>query len=144
MTNLRDVRTPADPQDFESLYDRAAKPPRDFRVAKGLTDTVCIFRFQDYSGIPSRDPTVEYRAYYIPASVATAAEMGLLVRRQAALQIGRLCASVPATGKGEWIEKSSPDQVAPGGGFFLAVGVNRRGIESEPTIAYPNPYVIPP
>jgi hypothetical protein len=144
VSNLRDIRTPADPEDFESLYDRAAKPPRDFKVTKGLTDTVCIFKFQDYSGIPSRDPTVSYRAYFVPATVATAREMGLLARRQAALQIGRLVASVPATGKGEWLEISSPDPVATPGGFFLACGINRRGIESEPTIAYPNPYVIVP
>ena len=143
MKNVRDIRTPADPEDFESLYDRPAKPPRDFKVVKGLTDTVCVFRFQDYSGTPSRDATVGYRAYFIPASVATARDIGTLQRRMAALQIGRMCASVPATGKGEWIEVSSPDQVATPGGFFLAVGVNRRGVESEPTIAYPNPYPPP-
>jgi hypothetical protein len=144
LSPLRDVRTPADPQDFESLYDRAAKPPRDFKVMKGQSDTVCVFRFQDYSGTPSRDPTVEYRAYWVPSSVATAAQIGTLERRKAALQIGRLVASVPATGKGEWIEKTSTDQVASPGGFFIACGVNRRGIESEPTIAYANPYPAPP
>ena len=75
--------------------------------------------------------------------MATTTEMGLLARRRAALQIGRMCASVSATGKGEWLKISSPDQVATLGGFFLATGVNRRGVESEPTIAYPSPYPIP-
>ena len=111
-------------------------------MAKSADSLSCVFRFQDYSAIPSRNTTVEYRAYYVPPSVGTAMELGQLARRQAAVQIGRLAASVPATGKGEWLEQSSPDQVATPGGFFLAVGVNRRGIESEPTIAYPNPYLL--
>ena len=143
MSNIRDIRTPADPEDFESLYDRPAKPPRDFKVIKGLAGTVCVFKFQDYSGIPSRDPTVSYRAYYVPIGISAAGGIGTLQKRMAALQIGRLCASVPATGKGEWLEVSSPDQVATLGGFFLAVGVNRRGVESEPTVPYPSPYPAP-
>ena len=144
MKFTRDIRTPADPQDFESLYDRPPKPPRDFRVTKDAGGTVCIFQFQDFSGTPERDATVAYRAYFVPASVATREQMGLLARRQGALQIGHLCATVPVTGKGGWITQSSPDQVATPGGFFLAVGVNRRGVESEPTMAFPSPYPIPP
>ena len=96
---LRDIRTPADPQDFESLYDRPARPPRDFRVTKDGGSTVVIFQFQDFSGIPERDPTVGYRAYYIPASVATAAEMGQLARRKAALRLGRLAAEASASAR---------------------------------------------
>lgn len=136
---LRDVRTPADPQDFETLYDRPAKPPRDFRVSKDGGSTLAICEFQDYSGVPERDPTVEYRAYFVPASAATAREIGQLQRRFAAVRIGRLVASVSASGRGEWVQTSSTD-TAGLKGFYLAVGVNRRGVESEPTIAYPSPY----
>lgn len=135
----RDIRTPADPQDFESLYDRPARPPRDFRVTKDAGSTMLIFQFQDFSGIPEREPTVGYRAYYVPASVATAVEMGQLARRRAALRLGRLAAEVSASGRGEWIKTTSTDLPSPVGGFFMAVGVNRRGVESEPTLAYASP-----
>jgi hypothetical protein len=135
----RDIRTPADPQDFESLYDRPGRPPRDFRVTQDLAGTRCIFEFQDFTGVAERDPTVEYRAYFVPLSVATAAEIGNLAKRRAALRLGRLCGSVSTSGKGEWIKLSSPD-FAVIYGYFMAVGVNRRGSESEPTLAFPSPY----
>jgi hypothetical protein len=138
----RDIRTPADPQDFESLYDRPAKPPRDFRVRKDAGGTLCVFEFQDYSDAAERQPTVEYRAYFVAFSVAKGTEIGPLARRKAALRVGRLCGSVMASGRGEWIRTSSPDFVttAPNGGYFMAVGANRRGVESDPTIAFPSPY----
>jgi hypothetical protein len=135
----RDFRTPADPQDFETLHDKAARPPRDFRVKKDAGSTVVIFEFQDYSSISERDSTVEYRAYHVPASVATLREIGTLARRRAALAVGRLAASVPASGKGEWVKVTTLDFVGDSG-FYLAVGVNRRGVESEPTLACPSPY----
>lgn len=138
-TYLRDIRTPADPQDFESLYDRPAKPPKDFRVESDMATTV-TFLFQDFSGIPEREPTVSYRAYYIPATVATATEMGQLARRSAALRLGRLVAEVSASGRGEWIRRASSDFPTKTGGFYIAVGVNRRGVESDPTLAFPSPY----
>lgn len=139
MRQTRDIRTPADPQDFEALYDRPARPPRDFRVTKDVGDTVCIFQFQDFAGIAERDPTVEYRAYFIPLSAATISEIGILAKRQAALRVGRLCGSVSTSGKGEWVKLSSPD-FANISGYFMAVGVNRRGSESEPTLAFPSPF----
>lgn len=135
----RDVRTPADPQDFESLYDRPAKPPRDFRVGKDGGSTLCIFQFKDISTPPQREPTIEYRAYYIPLDVLTASEIGNLTKRLAALRVGRLAASVSATGRGEWIKTSSAD-FAGKKGWFMAVGVNRRGVESDPTLAFASPY----
>ncbi len=140
MSNLRDIRTPADPQDFESLYDRPARPPRDFRVKQDKLGTLVVFEFQDFSGIPEREPTVGYRAYYVPATVATATEMGQLQRRQAALRLGRLAAEVSASGRGEWIKTTTADIPDPIGGFYIACGVNRRGVESDPTLAYPSPY----
>lgn len=140
MTNLRDFRTPADPQDFETLYDRAASPPRDFKVTKDVGNTLCIFEFKDFTGVSERDPTVEYRAYFIPISIAlTSREIGNLKKRLAALRVGRLCGSVSATGRGEWIKLSSAD-FANLEGWFVAVGVNRRGVESDPTLAFPSPY----
>lgn len=135
----RDFRTPADPQDFETLYDRPAKPPRDFRVTKDVGDTICIFQFQDFNAPPEREPTVEYRAYFVPLSVASAEEIGNLKRRLAALRVGRLAATVAAAGRGEWIKLSSPD-FANLEGWFLAVGVNRRGVESDQTLAFASPY----
>jgi hypothetical protein len=135
----RDFRTPADPQDFETLHDKAARPPRDFRVTKDAGNTLVILEFQDYSSVSERDSTVEYRAYYVPSSAATLAEIGTLARRRAALAVGRLAGSVPASGKGEWVKVSTPD-FAGQTGFYLAVGVNRRGVESEPTLAYRSPY----
>lgn len=137
---LRDVRTPADPQDFESLYDRSARPPRDFRVKQDKLGSMVVFEFQDFSGIPEREPTVEYRAYYVPASVATATEIGNLQKRKAALRLGRMVASVSASGRGEWISTTSTAIPDPVGGWYIAVGVNRRGVESDPTLAYPSPY----
>lgn len=131
---VRDIRTPADPQDFETLYDRAAKPPRDFKVRRDTGDSSRVLEFQDYVGVVERDPTVEYRAYFVPASVATAAELGKPAARLAALRLGRLAGSVPASGKGEWIKASSKD-FHDEAGWYLAVGVNRRGVESEPTLA---------
>lgn len=139
MSPLRDFRTPADPQDFESLYSRAARPPRDFRVTKDAGSTLCIFQFQDFSGALDRDATVGYKAYFIPLSLASAAEVSKLANRLAAVRVGRVAASVTANGRGEWITLSSPD-FAGQKGYYLAVGVNRRGIESEPTIAFPSPY----
>lgn len=139
MRVLRDIRTPADPQDFESLYDRPARPPRDFRVSKDVGNTLCIFEFQDFAGVAERDSTVEYRAYFVPLSVATGAEIGNLAKRRAALRLGRLCGAVSSSGKGEWIKLSSPD-FAGVKGYFMACGVNRRGSESEPTLAVPSPY----
>lgn len=131
---LRDIRTPADPQDFETLYDRAALPPRDFKVTMDTGDSNRVLEFQDYSGVVERDPTVEYRAYFVPGSVATALELGKMDTRKAALRLGRLAASVPASGKGEWIKASSKDFRGQDG-WYMAVGVNRRGVESEPTLA---------
>jgi hypothetical protein len=136
---VRDIRTPADPQDFESLYDRPARPPRDFRVTTDGVSTM-TFLFQDFSGIPERESTVGYRAYHVPASVATAAEMGQLARRRAALRLGRLVAEVSASGRGEWIRLASSDFPTATGGFYIAVGINRRGVESDPTLAYASPY----
>lgn len=133
MKYTRDVRTPADPQDFESLYDRPAKPPRDFRVVKA--DGTLTFEFQDFSGTPERDPTVAYRAYFVPASAATAKEMGQPTVRAAALRLARLAASVQAGQRGEWV-RTSDAKYHDEAGSFLAVGVNRRNVESEPTIAY--------
>ena len=138
---LRDFRTPAVPQDFETLYDRPAKPPRDFRVLKDGGSTLVIFEFQDFSGITSRDPTVEYRAYYIPSTITDRPSIGRMTNRVAALNVGRLAATVAATGKGEWLRVSSPD-FAGQKGFYMAVGVNRRGVESDPTIGFPSPYGI--
>lgn len=135
----RDIRTPADPQDFETLYDRPAKPPRDFKVTKDAGNTICIFHFQDFNAPPEREPTVEYRAYFVPLSVASSSEIGNLQRRLAALRLGRLAARVSAAGRGEWIKLSSPD-FANLEGYFMAVGVNRRGVESDPTLAFPSPY----
>ena len=135
----RDVRTPADPQDFESLYDRPARPPRDFRVKLDSTGAFLVFDFQDYSGIVERDPTVEYRAYYVPATIGTAAEMGNTKHRLAAFRLGRMCASTPASGKGEWISVPNSNYnftFTKETGWFLACGVNRRGVESEPTLAF--------
>jgi len=142
LDTARDIRTPADPQDFETLYDRAAKPPRDFKVTKDAGNTICIFHFQDFNAPPEREPTVEYRAYFVPLSVASSTEIGNLQRRLAAIRLGRLAARVSAAGRGEWIKLSSPDFVttAPDGGYFMAVGVNRRGVESDPTLAFPSPY----
>jgi len=137
----RDIRTPADPQDFESLYDRPAKPPRDFRVLEDGASTLLIFEFQDFSGALDRQPTVGYKAYFVPLSAASRVEIGGSETRKAALRIGRLCGSVSCSGKGEWIRLSSPD-FAGEKGFFIAVGVNRRGVESDPTVAYPSPYGI--
>lgn len=139
MSPLRDIRTPADPQDFESLYDRAAKPPLDFRVTKDAGDTLCIFHFQDFSGTLSRDPTVGYKAYFIPLSLASATEIAKLQNRLAAIRVGRVAASVSANGRGEWVKLSSPD-FAGLKGHYIAVGLNRRGVESAPTIAFPSPY----
>lgn len=135
----RDFRTPADPQDFESLYSRPAQPPRDFRVTKDVGGTLVIFEFKDFTGIPNRESTVEYRAYFVPATMATLTEMGALSRREAAVRVGNLAASVSAVGRGEWIKLSSPDYAGKVG-FYLAVGVNRPGVESEPTLAFPSPY----
>lgn len=140
MRTTRDVRTPADPQDFESLYDRPASPPLDFRVESGLGGIVCTFKFKEFSGVPERTPTVGYRAYFVPLSVGTVEQMGTPQRRKAALNLGRLCCSVPTSGKGEWITLSYPDYTTVTGGWFLAVGVNRRGVESEPTLAFPSPF----
>lgn len=133
MSNLRDIRTPADPQDFESLYDRPAKPPLDFRIIK--SGGTLRFEFQDFAGIPERDPTVAYRAYFIPESVASLTERGKLDVRRAALRLGRLAVAVPASGRGEWVSGTDPTYYGADG-FFLAVGVNRRNVESEPTIPY--------
>lgn len=139
MKFTRDVRTPADPQDFESLYDRPARPPRDFRVTKNAGNTLCIFEFQDFSSPPDREPTVEYRAYFVPDSVATAAEIGDPRKRKSAIRLGRLACSATTSGRGEWIKLSSPD-FAGLKGWYMACGVNRRGNESEPTLAYASPY----
>lgn len=140
MRQTRDIRTPADPQDFETLYDRAAAPPRDFKVTKDAGATLCIFEFKDFTGVVERNPTVEYRAYFIPDTI-TRAEMNDLRKRLAALRLGRLAASVSATGRGEWIRLSSPDFATTAyKGWFIAVGVNRRGVESDPTLAWPSPY----
>lgn len=134
MRTTRDIRTPADPQDFESTFDRVARPPRDFRVRKDTGDHGRTFEFQDHVADPARDDTVEYRAYFVPSSLATVAEINNPEKRRAALRIGRLAASVPTSGKGEWIKTSSTD-FGQTDGWFLAVGVNRRGVESDPTLA---------
>lgn len=139
MSPLRDFRTPADPQDFESLYNKGARPPRDFRVTKDAGSSLCIFQFQDFSGALDRDPTVGYKAYFVPLAMASVAQVGKPENRQAAICAGRVAAPVSANGRGEWITLSSPD-FAGLKGHYIAVGVNRRGIESEPTIAFPSPY----
>jgi len=109
-------------------------------VKQDKLGSMVVFEFQDFSGIPEREPTVEYRAYYVPASVATATEIGNLQKRKAALRLGRMVASVSASGRGEWISTASTAIPDPVGGWYIAVGVNRRGVESDPTLAYPSPY----
>lgn len=139
MKTVRDFRTPADSQDFETLFDKAARPPRDFRVKKDSGGTLVIFEFLDYSSVAERGSTVQYRAYHVPSTVATLREIGTLAGRRAAFAVSRLAGTVPANGKGEWIKVSTPD-FAGAAGFYLACGVNRRNVESEPTLAYASPY----
>lgn len=136
---VRDIRTPADPQDFETLYDRAAIPPADFRVTKDAGSSLVIFHFKDWPAVPERTPTVEFRAYFLPATIATQTELGRLPVRLAAVRMGQLAASVPTTGRGGWSTVSSP-YFAGRAGYYVAVGVNRRGVESEPTLAFKGPY----
>lgn len=144
MKTTRDFRTPADSQDFETLYDRAAKPPLDFKVLPDTGASFVVLQFKDFSGVPERDPTVKYKAYFVPFSVATLRELGVSATRQAAIKLAKFAGEVSTNGRGEWLTvqvKSLPEYgPAPFGGYFLAVGVNRRGVESEPTLPYRSPY----
>lgn len=129
----RDVRTPADPQDFETEVKRSPRPPKDAKwVSDANGDTLKIFEWDEV-----RPDTVSYRIYFLSNSQfdALASYRGLL----GGFRASRLVTSVSTSSRGESIQVpllTFPVVKGVAGstvnGWAFIVGVNRFGDESDP------------
>ena len=123
---MNDVRTPADPQDFETTYSVTPLPPKDFRVTSVSGTTT--FRVLDRLAGEGKGAAASYRIYWIPSGLSpsgsvTEAERGALVR------MGKLVATITATRKGDALSATASDMDGKTG-KFLCVGANVNGEES--------------
>jgi hypothetical protein len=123
-----DVRTPADPEDFETTQSRGALPPVEFSIASGASANTFTIRDRQYPA--QRAPTVAYRIYFLPAAFAPG---GVLtgVQRTAGQRVASLVAEVKAPGRGADLTVTDTQFVGQEG-YYYCVGVSRRELESAP------------
>jgi hypothetical protein len=128
---IRDIRTPADPQDYETTESRSALPPVEFSVSTdpnfGLFNTLVI---RDRQFPAQRAPTVSYRIYFLPGEFAPS---GLAPSRLrvAGQKVASLVADVKAPGRGADLMVTDM-QFFGRPGYYYCVGVSRRDQESLP------------
>lgn len=132
----RDVRTPADPQDFETTMSRPPVPPRDFSVAIEGTDLVVSIL--EPTSTSSRPANVSYRVVYVPAALVPTGQIS--PRTLPALaDLGDTVATVAALNDGgrqrTTISGRSTDR-----GFYLCCPVGQRGVVGPPLGACRTPW----
>jgi hypothetical protein len=136
---IRDIRTPADPQDQQSTDSNTALPPAEFTVAKGTTFNLLMI--QDRQGPQDRVPTVSYRVYFMPAAFAPTSHgtsnnvphpvvMGTEVRA-AGRNVASLVADIKAPALGTVLSINDPVNFGKAG-YYYCVGVNRISVEAPP------------
>ncbi len=128
MKHYADVRTPADPEDFETTQWRSALPPVEFSASTGATATT--FTITDRQYPPERGPTVSYRVYFLPKEYAPSAATTAL-QRVAGQRVASLVAEVKAPGRGSDLTVTD-SQFYGQQGYYYCVGVSRQGIEAPP------------
>jgi hypothetical protein len=128
---IRDIRTPADPQDYETTESRGALPPVEFSVSTdpnfGVFNRLTI---RDRQFPAQRAPTVSYRIYFLPGEFAPSG-LGSAKVRTAGQKVASLVADVKAPGRGADLEATDL-QFFGRPGYYYCVGVSRRGQETLP------------
>lgn len=134
-----DVRTPADPQDFETSVCRPPRRPRDFFVKRDSTGSGAIFTILDWQEPAARAKVSGYRVYFVAYSVGTYATIGNPLNNSGGFRMSNPVAEAPATFKGGKIEIAN-NTVANAKGWYYCVSLNRDGQESEPNGPVASPW----
>jgi len=130
-SGIRDIRIPADPQDYETTESRSALPPVEFSVfadpTLGFLNRLTI---KDRQYPAQRAPTTSYRVYFLPSEFAPAGlAPGKL--RVAGQKVASLVADVKAPGRGSDLVHTDI-QFSGQPGYYYCVGVSRRDLEAPP------------
>lgn len=128
MRNFKDVRVPADVEDFETTQSQSALPPAEFKVAIGASANT--FTITDRQFPAQRAPTTSYRIYYLPAAFAPS-DVNRQVQRIAGQRVASLVADVKAPGRGADLTVTDT-QFFGLSGYYYCVGVSRRDLEAPP------------
>jgi len=128
MRAFRDVRVPADPQDYETTQSQIAFPPAEFSVTVGASSN--IFTITDRQFPAQRAPTVSYRIYFLPAAYVPG-DVLTSAQRIAGQRLALLVADVKAPGRGTVLLVEDTKYFGQAGVYFC-VGVNRRDMECPP------------
>lgn len=120
----RDVRAPADPQDFETGVSRIAPPPSEFVVVAGASST--SISVSDRIGVNGRSPIKSYRVYFLAVPSISLSTAG---QRSAAVRMASVVTELPASGKGLTLTANDTQFFGQAGHYFC-VSVNQQGAES--------------
>lgn len=132
----RDIRTPADAQDFETSVSRAATPATEFNVTKGTTWNLVAITDRRYAG--GRSGTKAYRVYFLGTTYSPTINPTTPAYRQAAARVGTVVTEIPSLGLGTVLTYQDMKNFgAPG--FYFCTAVNQRGQEgaAEQMVAAP-------
>lgn len=124
----KDVRVPADVEDFETTQSRSALPPVEFTVTADATTTIFVIQDRQYPA--QRAPTVSYRIYFLPAAFAPT-NVNTAFIRQSGSRVADLVTEVQAPGRGTAL-RTTDTQYFGQAGWYYCVGVSRRGLEAPP------------
>lgn len=125
----RDVRTPADPQDFETTMSRAPVQPRDFAVK--ADGTTLILELLEPVCSPGHPVNTAYRVVYVPASLTS----GNVVQPRALralVDLGDTVAMLPAMNDGGR-QRSAVAGRSADRGWYLCCPVGQRGVVGPPS-----------
>jgi hypothetical protein len=125
----RDIRIPADPQDYETTESRSALPPVEFSIAVNPTlAPLNTFRIKDRQYPAQRAPTVSYRIYFLPSQFAPSG-LSPTKLRAAGQKVAYFVADVKAPGRGTDLTVTDI-QFSGTPGYYYCVGVSRRDQEA--------------
>lgn len=135
----REIRTPADVQDFQTSFQRSAKFGLDVTAWKDDAKKTFKVTVQDYLHEDGRFDTVAYKLYYFPYEVPSVNfNIGNASTAKAAAAAGRLIGSMDAHG-GDIVTFEYSIYYGRQGYYFVT-GVNREGRESSPSTPVPSPW----
>lgn len=132
----RDVRVPADPQDFETTLSRPPVAPLDFGVTASGENL--IVQILEPSASETRVPNVGYRVIYVPRSFAPSGVISPAALL-AMVDVGDTVAFVPALNDGGRQQLSVAGRSADRG-WYLCCAVGQRGMIGRPGGACRTPW----
>ncbi len=132
----RDVRAPADPQDFETTLSRGAVPPREFSVKR--EGDVLVLEVLEATATPGRAANTAYRIVYVPRALAPLGvlEPGKLGGMAA---LGETVAVLPALNDGGR-QRTSVAGRSSDRGWYLCAPLGRTGGYVAPAGACRTPW----